>query len=272
MFDGTLDVLSRFTLMEQLLLDDNFFTGDLSFVRNMTRLTVIQVSYNEISGPLTYFGNFTNLYAIDLRRNLIADTLISGGLFNLPALTNLYLQSNLIKGVASDISTVIQRMPLLKTLNVADNQLSGTFSFDSTVHKNLMSLQVSHNHFKDYFTVHFPDLTRKFILDIDGSSFFCPFPVLPSTVMVQHDACRTPWLEYFSQLGTRSSMPVFPNREFQIFSYFSLALRFSPYRIYNCWCCAAFLYIWDYFEALSQYCCQVTILWNMGSRSIWICQ
>jgi hypothetical protein len=202
-FEGPLDVLGRFTMMEQLFLDNNSFTGNLSFVQFMTRLTVIQTANNKISGPLTYFGNFTQLYALDVSRNQITDTLVSGGLFKLLALTNLYLQNNMITGAAADISTLIQYLPLLQTMNIANNRLAGDFTFDSTIHTKLISLQVNDNSFKNSFKVNFPDSKRIFVLNVMGSSFYCPFPVLPSTVMVTHNPCLTPWVEYLIDLGTK---------------------------------------------------------------------
>jgi hypothetical protein len=184
------------TLLTQLLLDNNRFTGAITPVFALAQLNVLNVDNNALTGTLAGVGALTNVDTLILSRNQLTGDFVGHGLRTLINTTKLDVSRNALHGGSADVQLMTASLPKLQYLDVSVNSFSGAFAFDASASPNLLVLNISRNSFDGGFAASFPDDSRVFVVDGSDNGFTCPLPILPTSVLFAHGKCTQPWGMY----------------------------------------------------------------------------
>ena len=86
------------TLLTQLLLDNNRFTGAITPVFALAQLSVLNVDNNALTGTLAGVGALTNVDTLILSRNQLTGDFVGHGLRTLIKTTKLDVSRNALHG------------------------------------------------------------------------------------------------------------------------------------------------------------------------------
>jgi hypothetical protein len=162
------DDIANITAIEEMHLSYNHITGTLSsYLGAMTSIEKLFIRTTDIYGSIpSELGLLVNCVSIELVDNYLTGTLppelvgmselkvlyllgnmLSGSISDLrfPLLTTLAISSNQLTG--SILSLLSAETPLLTTLDISTNSFSGTVSSDLSTLDDLALIEISENHF-----------------------------------------------------------------------------------------------------------------------------
>ncbi|XP_039165931.1 receptor-like protein 15 [Eucalyptus grandis] len=155
-----------------LHLENNMFTGDLSFLSSLINPFQLDVSNNFFIGKLPrVIANMSRLRVLNLSKNKL-NGLIPQGLFNLPDLEYLALSDNNLSG--SLASSFIA--PKLRHIHLNGNKLNGSIVHLLPNNSKLVTLDLSENEFLGSIPYWLGNLSQLSILLLRGNSFYGTFP------------------------------------------------------------------------------------------------
>ncbi|KAK3438701.1 hypothetical protein EUGRSUZ_C03265, partial [Eucalyptus grandis] len=154
-----------------LRLEDNLFTGSLSFLSSLVNLWALDLSDNLFIGKLPrLITNLPSLAALDLSKNQL-DGIIPQELFNLEWLVYLDLSDNNLSGPLQSFF-MSQRMSHIH-LNM--NKLNGSIVHVLSNSSHLVTLDLSENEFSGSIPYWLGNLSQLSILLLRGNSFVGTF-------------------------------------------------------------------------------------------------
>eukprot|EP01130_Rhizamoeba_saxonica_P004210 TRINITY_DN1727_c0_g1_i1.p1 TRINITY_DN1727_c0_g1~~TRINITY_DN1727_c0_g1_i1.p1 ORF type:complete len:1006 (+),score=245.16 TRINITY_DN1727_c0_g1_i1:45-3062(+) len=149
--------ITSMTNLEKLYFEDNQIDDGVDWIKNLKKLQIINGENNQLQGQIPEIPSDHNLQHLNLNNNGLTGTLPSS-LLNHPG---------------------------IRTIQLADNELSGAIPNIETISQDLTQLDLSGNNFACRLP---PFIEEESTIEIDltGSTFFCPI-IAGSNVVV--DSC-----------------------------------------------------------------------------------
>jgi hypothetical protein len=185
-------------------------------IQSLVYLKEISLGGSKIEGSIEGLLLPRNLITLDLSSNILTGRLPR----NLPrSLISLDLSRNQISDCLSECSTercesissrdgscfnVRLFPPPLMSIDISDNKLFGTFTFDaeSCLHYGLATANFSNNDFTSLDEKMFQHCMQNVRLGLKGhSTINCPLPSVPKNVMLRIDDCQTDLTGLYIVLG-----------------------------------------------------------------------
>eukprot|EP01040_Poterioochromonas_malhamensis_P011046 gene11046-12038_t len=198
-------VLANFTYLRSFYFFGNHLTGGFPSFINCPERFYIDISNNSLTGsfPSNAFQNSPQIASITVTDNYLNGTLPED-IYDLPVLTDLYLDQNLFSGTISESlsklvslqylylssnrfhgsfpTNALMNMTALHLLMLEFNDFSGSILFSLTTQPNLADIYLSNNHFEGSFP-NVPMAPKLSGLIIGGNAFtgtipswFCDIP------------------------------------------------------------------------------------------------
>ncbi|KAJ0971059.1 hypothetical protein J5N97_019018 [Dioscorea zingiberensis] len=140
-FSGEIPPLAPSPSLEELYLDNNFFSG--SIPRGIARLKRLELQRNNLSGGIPDLRSLSSLYSMDASDNNLWGRFPAA----LPqSLVGLSLRNNKLEGCLP--SSVISALPWLQVLDLSKNSFSGAVPAAVFQHPSLEQLVLANNEFE----------------------------------------------------------------------------------------------------------------------------
>ncbi|XP_031103031.1 probable leucine-rich repeat receptor-like protein kinase At5g49770 isoform X1 [Ipomoea triloba] len=133
--------------LEVVRLDSNTLSGSVPDTLNSLKgLNELYLSNNNLTGPLPNLSSMNTLHYLDMSNNSFEASVIPGWLSSLLSLTTVHMVNTTLQG---SVPVNFFSLPLLETVELSNNNLSGTLDIGSSYPKNL-TVDLQNNSIVDF--------------------------------------------------------------------------------------------------------------------------